>query len=346
MTSYARWLPPKWLAWILSGLFLTAIAYAAWWWYAAELLANALTDFRTQAAAQGVHANWRSVSTSGFPLRLRAMLDAPRYEDKRTSLAWEARGLTIEVLPWSVAQFVLAAEGPQSLRLGPSLTLAGEAKQSGVSLLFRGDGVPKQLDIAAKDADATLRQLGVPDVSVKGETLGLHWRIDPMDADTKDGRDYEAAANGTALTLTGITLPFGPDIADVKVQVTLRSVPALQGIDGAMDLAQWRTKGAPLTIRTLSFVSGGVDVKGQGDLALDADGVLQGQLNLSIGGLDKIVALLSKNGAIPEQAKSTLFVTSTMLSATGAKVPMPLVFKDGKTYLGPAEIGPAPRLVF
>lgn len=346
VTAMVSWMPPRWLAWTFAGLAAAAIGYGLWWRHAAGLLETTLTDFRVQAPSHGAQAGWDALETSGFPLRLRAKLDNPRYANMGAGLAWEARGLTLEMLPWSVAQFNFAAEGKQMLTLGPALRIAGEAKESGLSLLFRSDGMPKQVDVAATTADAVIQQAGAADIGVKGATLAFHWRIDPQDQDAKDGRDYDAALNGANLTVTGVDLPFGPDIGDLRLQVSLRGVPALKGIDGAMDLVGWRQRGAPLSVRKLSFVSGGVDVEGGGDLALGADGVLQGQLNLTVGGLDKIVALLSKKGAVPAEAKSTLFVTSTMLAATGAKVPMPLAFKDGKTYLGPVQIGPAPRLVF
>jgi hypothetical protein len=236
------------------------------------------------------------------------------------------------------------AFGPQKLALSSGLSISGEAKESGVSLLFRKDGMPRQVDVAAEVLDAKITD-GNDTVTVKGKLLAAHWRIDPADAELKDGRDYNVALNGQALTLTGVPLPFGQVIQDLVAQITLRGIPALNGVDGAMDVIAWGANGAPVTVQKLSFVSGGVDVKGAGELRLDANSALEGQLNLTIGGLDKIVAYLSAQGALPPEAKSTLIVTSTMLSAGGAKLPIPLVFKDGKTFLGPAQIGPAPRFV-
>jgi hypothetical protein len=346
VTTNVSWMPPRWLAVTFAVLIALSVGYWAWWRSAAGILQEALNGFRQGGAGQGVTASWDAMSVSGFPLRLRATLDNPRYENQQGRLTWAAKGLTVETLPWSVSQFTLAAHGPQKIQLGPALTVAGEAKDSGVSLLFRDDGLPKQLDVAARGADATIQGPNGDPIRIKGEILAAHWRIDPDDANLSDGRDYDAAVNGTNVTLTGVELPFGPDVGDLKILLTLRGVPALQGVDGAMDLPAWRQRGARVTVRKLSFVSGGVDVQGAGDVALDANGVAQGELALTVGGFDKIVDLLSRRGAIPAEAKTTLFVTSTMLSATGAKVPLPLVFKDGRTYLGPAQIGPAPRLVF
>lgn len=345
MTTTVSWMPPRWLAWTFAGLIALSVGYGFWWRHAAGILQDALNGFRQGGAGDGVNASWDGMSVSGFPLRLRATLDNPRYENVQGRFAWTAKGLTVETLPWSVSQFTLAAHGPQTMQLGPALTVTGEAKESVVSLLFRDDGLPRQLDVAAEGADATVQGAGGVPVRIKGDLLAAHWRIDPDDTDLSDGRDYDAAVNGANVTLTGVDLPFGPDVSDLKIQLTLRGVPALQGVDGAMDLAAWRQRGARVSVRKLSFVSGGVDVQGAGDLALDARGVAQGELALMVGGLDKVVDLLSKRGAIPPEAKTTLFVTSTMLSATGAKVPVPLTFKDGKTFLGPVQIGPAPRFV-
>jgi hypothetical protein len=336
-------LPPRWLTWTFAALLVFTAAYGAWWRYSASLMESALEGFRVSGAG------WDRQTWSGFPLRLRATLDNPRYSDTNTAYAWSAQRLSVETLPWSAAKIQLMAYGRQSFRAGPtmspSLTVSGEAKESGVSLSFDDRGLPKQLDVAAQDADANVRGFKGEPVGIKGDILAAHWRIDPDDTDLKDGRDYDVALNGTAVKLTGVELPFGPEIEEIRLEVTLRGVPALQGVDGAMDLISWRLLGAPLTVRRLTFVSGGVDIQGAGELTTGPDGTLEGQLNLTIGGLDKIVNMLSARGAIPPEAKSTLFVTSTMLSATGAKVPMPLAFKGGKTFLGPVLIGPAPRFV-
>lgn len=345
MTTHVSWLPPRWLAWTFAALLILAAAYGFWWRFSAGVLKDTLNAFRLNGAGNGVEASWDAMSLSGFPLRLRATLENPRYANNEARFSWKATGLSIETLPWSVSQFTLMAHGRQHVELGPSLTVSGEAKESGVSLSFDDRGLPKQLDVAAQGADATVRGLNGEAVGIKGDILAAHWRMDPDDTDLNDGRDYDVAVNGTVVKLTGVELPFGPEIHDLRLEVTLRGVPALQGIDGAMDLVSWRLLGAPLTVRRLTFVSGGVDIQGAGELTTGPDGTLEGQLNLTIGGLDKIVNMLSARGAIPPEARSTLFVTSTMLSATGAKVPMPLAFKGGKTFLGPVLIGPAPRFV-
>jgi hypothetical protein len=346
LTTKISWMPPRWLALILAAIVVAAIGYGFWWRYTAGLLESTLTAFRDQGADQGVVSRWDTMTVSGFPLRLRASLDNPRYDNRPALVSWRAEGLTVEMLPWSLSQFVLLARGPQSLRLGDNVEIDGEARESALGLIFRGDGMPRQLDVAAKEANFAISPKGAPEIGLAGEVLAFHWRIDPDDADPKDGQDYDVALNGSAIKLTGVELPFGPDVQNAALQVTLRGVPALQGTDGAMDLVKWRRAGAPLTIRKLSFVSGGVDIQGGGDLRLSAEGILEGQIGLNIGGLDKVVELLSRRGAIPPEAKTTLFVTSTMLAAAGAKVPMPLEFKNGKAFLGPAPIGPAPRIVF
>ena len=346
MSTNVSWMPPRWLAWTLAGVLLLALGYGAWWRYSASLLQDTLDAFRLNGPGMGVKTSWDTMSISGFPLRLRATLANPSYENGEARFVWKASGLSIETLPWSVSRFTFMAHGRQTMQLGPALNVTGEAKESGLSLSFGSDGLPKQLDVAAQGADATISRPGRDAIAIKGERMAAHWRLDPADTDPADGRDYDAAIDGAALSLSGVELPFGHEIQDLKIQVTLRRVPALQQVEGAMDIVGWQVAGAPLTVRKLSFVSGGVDIQGAGELSLGGDGMLAGRIDLNVGGLDKIVAYLSKAGAIPKEARSTLFVTSTMLSATGAKVPMPLVFKDGRTFLGPAAIGPAPRFIF
>lgn len=340
--------PPKWLIWVFAVCIVLAVAYGFWWRFAAGLLVKNLEDFRTRGAT-GVTAAWSNLHVSGFPLRLRATMDNPAFENVGGQLTWHAGQLSVEMLPWTISQFVLSAQGPQKLVIGDgvrSMTVNGQAETTQLSLMFRGEGIPAQLDVAATKANATTMTDGAEPIRIAGDVIGLHWRISPDDPEPKDGQDFDAAANGTLLKIEGVDLPFGPDIADIDLQITLKNVPALQGVAGAMDLPGWIAQHAPLAVRKLTLVSGGVDISGSGELSLAADGTVNGELNLLIGGLNKIVDVLSAKGLLQGEAKTALSLTTTMIAITGAKVPMPLSFKDGQTYLGPARVGPAPRIVF
>jgi hypothetical protein len=345
VTAKTNFWPPRWLAVVFVLMVALAAAYGLWWRHAAGILEQNLTAIGTQGAAQGVTAKWDALAFSGFPLRLRASLDKPLYVNAPSRFRWTAGRLHVELLPWSVSHFVLRAEGPQELRFG-DMSLEGQAAASSISLKLASGGEPEQFDIGAEKPDVALKRANGAPAGFKGELAGFHWRLAPG-ADLAKGRaDHDIAVNGRALTLSGVELPFGPDIQDLQVQLTLVGVPLPTGPNDEIGLNAWRLQGAPVKVRKLSFVSGGVDVSGAGELGLTADGFVQGEIGLMVGGLDKIVQLLTARGAVAPEARTALNVTATMIAATGAKAPLPLIFKDGQTYLGPARIGPAPRIVF
>jgi hypothetical protein len=322
---------------------LAGVAYGLWWRHAANILEESLFTIRAQGPSQGVTAEWEGLSFSGFPLRLRASLDKPVYANQSARFEWSGGRLHVELLPWSLQQFVLSAEGPQVIRIA-DVTIKGEAQTSQIGLKFSEPGAPGQFDAGATQAEAAIRLANGKTVSFKGGVAGFHWRLAP--GQTADAHDHDLALNGRALTITGIDLPFGPNIDELLFQVTLNAVPAIDTDKGRFDYAAWSRSGAPVTIQRLNLVSGGVDISGVGKIYLFKNGAIEGEISLMVGGLDKIVWLLTERGAIAPEARTALNVTATMIAATGAKAPLPLVFKDGQTYLGPALIGPAPRIRF
>jgi hypothetical protein len=345
VTVKTNFWPPRWLMAVFAVLAVIVVGYTFWWRQAASILEQHLNVLRAQGRDQGVTAKWDALAFSGYPLRLRASLTNPNYESDTARFRWSGGRLHVELLPWSLSQFVFTAEGPQDIRIA-DMAIAGEAKTSRMSLKFAAADTPSHFDLGVEEADASIRLADGRTIGFKGAIAGFHWRLAPDSGAASGQANHDLAINGSKLNVTGVELPFGPDVEDLLVQVTLENVPRPTRDNGQIDLALWREAGAPVNVRRISFVSGGVDISGAGQLRLSRDGFVEGELGLMIGGLDKIVQQLSARGVIKPEARTALTMTAMMITAAGAKAPVPLTFKDGQTFLGPARIGPAPRILF
>jgi hypothetical protein len=330
--------PPRWLVLALSAVAICLLIYAFWWSYAARAMQRQLEGFRVDGAAQGVTAAWDALDITGFPLRLQAKMTKPSYTNRPAALNWRGDTLSIQTLPWSISQVLFETNGQQHFNLGP-MVIDGATTSAAVSLSFDGQSRLRQIDIAAMDTEA---KAGA--AALKAKTLAAHWRVSPDDTTPTDGRDFDAALNGQGLNLQGVELLLGPDVEKLVVNVTLQGVPQASATDPSLSIPAWRAKGSPIRVREFVFVSGGVNIEGEGHLSLTPMGVVDGQLSLTIGGVNKLLDALSAKGLIDPQAKASVGVAAGVMAMLGASVTLPLIFKDGRSTLGPVDIGPAPRL--
>lgn len=337
--------PPRWFWLTLAAVALALAAYAGWWWYAAGMVRTYFADLRANGTQDGVAADYRAISVGGFPLRLRAQVTEPRLGDPRSGFEWRGEALTVQMLPWSLRHLIFELHGAQSLTLGAAgeaVAIAWRSQTGALSLISEADGAIRQADIAFTDlASAVARGPEAEPQRLSARTLALHWRRSPENGTAESGQDFDAALTGTALRVEGVALLLGPDIEDLMLDATLEGVPA---VAGAPDFARWLAGGAPVRIKTLRFKSDGAGVTGEGRLGRDAAGFVSGEIALTITGLAQLNAALDRAGVIPADARAAAGMAAGLLSATGASAPVTLAFRDGRVWLGPWNLGPAPRI--
>ena len=104
-------------------LFLAAAAgsYSGYWYYARQTASQLIDNWATQRRAEGYKIAFDTPKMGGYPLLIRAVLNAPRLQ--RGDFAWRGERIDIEFQPWNFRRIRIDFTGKQWM------SLAGGARQ-------------------------------------------------------------------------------------------------------------------------------------------------------------------------------------------------------------------------
>jgi hypothetical protein len=170
--------------------------------------------------------------------------------------------------------------------------------------------------------------------------LHLHTRAGPDD----QGALYLEVDQATA-PFTGLLGRIADGKPVTLIADTIYShAGALSGADWASSVGRWRDAGGVLDMRTLKLQAGDavLDAK-PGTLTVDRDGRLKGSLSVALRAAPRALAAMTRSGALrPETAATAASVLDA--SHQGAVDAVTIDFQAGQTTLGPAAIGPSPKV--
>ncbi len=319
-------------------LLIVVIAWSLGWLWMRDRVYRGLDAFRASIAQAGYDVTWRTQAVWGYPFRLDVSLSDVAM---RGPAGWR---LTV---PTAEAEAEVLSPDHWVLDIPSDLTLTNKA---GDALLIRARVLRASLsDLGAHPPRLSVEGIGVTLTGPKGANpffvssaaeAHLHTRAGPDD----QGAFYLEVDQAIA-PFTGLL----GRIADGK-PVTLIAdsifshAGALNGADWAASVARWRDAGGVLNMRTLKLMAGDavLDAK-PGVLSVDRDGRLKGSLSVALRAAPRALAAMTQSGAIaPETAATATAVLGA--SHQGAVDAVTIDFQDGQTTLGPAAIGPSPKV--
>ena len=319
--------------------------YSVFWWIAAGNIERAATDWRTTTApSQQIDAAWQRMRVLGYPLSFRLELTDVSLKSTASSppATLHAPTLSANLRPWNFHDVRLAAPDGLTALIGPDtvpiLRLNAE----------HGTGA------ASLGADGTARiWLSLDDAkgSSAGVTLGARtlraWALVPPGGLTTE----QDAGAAVALDAADLSLPmappgFSPTISDLSFGVTLTgtfpSAPLRQAV------AAWHKAGGTIELDRLHLRWGDMEITGSGTLALD-DGLQPvGGFSGGVSGFDQLLSALVASGRIKASDARVARLALAMLAKAGPdgrpEISTSLTIQNGQMYLGPAKLGPAPRI--
>ncbi|MGH7031738.1 MAG: DUF2125 domain-containing protein [Stellaceae bacterium] len=321
-------------------------AYAAYWRIAAGRIEEGVVAWQQSMRARKIDASWRKLRVTGFPFDFRVALEGAALRDRALSPAPQLHlpVLTGNAHPWNLADWRLAA--PAGLSAG---------------LAAAGDRPP--LRLAARTAEGT--------VSRGPDGAGWLWlRL----------HDAKAAAGAQVPVKTvdaWITLPATPPLAEsdpsVGLAVDLRQLhlPApLATLSGTIDelafaatvkgavpdgplvpaIAAWRDAGGTIELDHLHLKWGGLAVTATGTVALDQGLQPIAAFSGGIEGFATILSALVDGDRLNAQQATLLRIALSALAEPGPggrpQIATSFTIQNGKMYLGPAQLGEAPRIAW
>lgn len=319
-------------------LLAFALAWSAGWlWLRAETLRR-LDGERADLARAGRDLSWTSRSVSGFPFRLDLDLTGLGLREpsgwRLTLPALNAEALVFAPTHWvAVAPAGLAFTRPT----GGQVIVGAKVLRASVSALTAH---PPRISVEGIGLTFTPAAGASPFFVRSAAALHLHTRAGPDD----QGAVY-LELDRAAAPLTGL---MGRIAAGGPVSLTADAIyshaAALAGPDWAAAVRAWSGAGGTLNVRRLRLAAGEavLDAHG-GTLSVDDDGRLRGALTASLRQAPRTLAVMGGNGTISQEAAGA---AAQVVGARGAGplATVTLDFQAGQTTLGPAAIGPAPKV--
>jgi len=331
---------------VVVGLLVLVGAYTTYWWMVGERIKQGIVAWQQSESSRKIDASWRNLRVTGFPLKFRVEIDDAVLRGRAWSPPPELHfaRLSGAARPWNFNNWRLSA--PQGL--------SGDLAASGSRPLF------KLVAPRAKGTASLTREGGgwlwLNLENIAAELPGATpiksadvWIILPAAAPKTD----REASFGLALDVRQIQVQsppanFSNTIDRGALGLTVKgAVP-----DGPLvrSIAAWRDAGGTIEVDNLRLEWGDLGVTANGTVALDRELQPIAAFSADIEGFATIInALVSVDGLTPEQG-SLIQIALSMLAKPGPdgrpRIAVPFTIQNSKMYLGPARLGPAPRIVW
>jgi len=330
------------------GLFVIALmAWSVWWFVLAGQVQDRLDQRIEAMRGAGWDVAWSGMTTSGWPFRVRIGAGNVRVTAP-SGHAVAAADLAAQANAWNPDKWVLiAGDGLVLTRAGKGdVAIGGRVIRASVSGLTQ-----RWPNVAIELADATFtsdRDAEVFPISRAGRieaylrphlapagTEGVESSVDLlfrlMDAEGRPGGPVQGMARDGKLTL--------------QIETVVEDADRLQGADAAGVFSAWTRAGGRFTAVRGEISAGDSRATQASDvLAATPNGRLEGTVSLQAQRpMAAISGLAGSRGGAVDRAGAAGAAAAGAVQG-GEDVDIDIVFRDGRTWLGPFALAPTPKL--
>lgn len=312
--------PRFWLFAPFIGLTALAILTFGLWHMASNAIRDELTN-------NGL--SWQTIRKTGFPARIGLDIKAPQWRDMQRQ--WRTDALRLTMMPFQGGHAIIDFRGTHNIH---TETMRWQLTHQG--------------NLASLVTDTTGLMRGSFEMKAPRLSGGLKnsERINVFTADSMQvhgRRSSKANYYDMALTVKQLDLPahWGRGAQNIMPRLDVRAtLPDAFFRHGA-------AAGQKLTLDRLTIERAGLTLIVRGTIKLTSDGFVRGKLDLDALKLDALIDLLQEFQLIAPRDRAKWLFFGGLGAALGGdtqdRISIPLMFKDGRTYLGPLDLGPAPR---
>jgi hypothetical protein len=331
----------------LIGLVVIGAVGAVAWGGGAMLTETAASRWMEERRTAGWVANASEISVSGFPLRFTTRFENVELADPATGLAWSVASLQFEQDVFRLDR--IAARWPAAQTLASPverLTLVGVGEEPRPMQAMLDVQPTNRFALDALDADTGPLRVSSSD--------GWEMQWDQGNLSVSRVADTEATYDIATLA-TGMVppeawrrrldpanvLPDAIEQAEVRATATFDAPWNMDAIERA------RPQVTSLDIENLNMQWGDMLFRATGTLDVTPGGVPEGELSVRAENWRAMVELASNAGVMPERLRTTAEAMLQVLAGmTGSaeNIDATLSFSNGRMFIGPLPIGPAPSL--
>lgn len=336
------------------GLFVLAGLWSIYWFVAAAKVEEILTTTLARQQARGLTITCGNRTIQGFPFKfllncekLKVVRETPT---RLTTLT--ASRLVAAVMAYNYNHMISEIYGPFEITRGRKNNQSTTDVET--RKLFSGNAQTIQASVVLKNN--ALKQSTIIIKGLAGDLIDYTVRTSPQTVKTNLEEaiihvratgsmsepigPYETGTFIKNLSLVGgaanIQSTKGTKFEEFILRTDITNVPyTLRG--KPLDLLKiWRDKKGQIDITELSARSNPVELKGTGNVTLDATSRPKGVVNMQVSGLDELVKSLVVAGKIREQEASLGLAAIKLLGGNSNKgVKIALRATKGKVYFGP-----------
>jgi hypothetical protein len=354
-------------------LVIALVGGWSWFWsYAAGRAEASLEGWRAREALAGRVYACGSQSVGGYPFRFELNCDAASalFKSNKPPVELKAGGILVAAQVYEPTLLISEFRGPLTLAAPgqpPSLAINWKLFQSSV----RGTpSAPERISLVLDRPTVEAVDNGAPRMLVRANHAEFHGRL-------AEGPVANQPVIELALRLEGA---LAPDIKAAAAQPFDAVVDTLLKGLGDFSPKPWHERfrqiqaaGGSIEITQARIKQGDTLATGSGSVSINASGKLQGQLRMTVAGLepflksigaeqmvqnspavDKLAGVLDRlspglGNAARQQVGANLSAGINMLGQQTTldglpAVALPLRFDDGRIFLGPIPLGETPAL--
>lgn len=327
-------------------VLMLLVGWTVWWFWLSGQIEGRLKAQAEVMRGQGWDIRYTAGGMSGWPFRTRLVLDHVTIAAP-SGHAVAAPQLVAEANAYNPTKWVLVApDGLTLTRVGK-----GEVNVRGEALRMSVHGLTQVWPNIAVDLTRPeftphrgaepfpIRRAGKvefytrPHRSTGGgpnDSVDMLFRL--IDAEGRDSGPVEGLAQGGRMTL--------------QIEGVVENASRLRGMDEAGVFAAWTRSGGRFSrVRGEAAAGDSRALISSDVLSADADGRLVGQVALkAVKPLPAIAGLARSGGGAVDRMGAAGAAAASAVSGGQGDVDLTVVFRDGRTYLGPFALAPAPKL--
>ncbi|MFX0542486.1 DUF2125 domain-containing protein [Roseovarius sp. S4756] len=321
-----------------------AAAWAGYWFIGSSALKSGLAAWFDARRAEGWVAEYGALQVQGFPSRFDTSFTALRLADPAAGLGWQAPFFQLLTLSYTPNHVIAVWPHTQSIT-----TPGGEFILSSADMRASMVVAPSTA-LALRRATLTGEALSLaPHAGAEGEALSvaaLRLAAERIEDGSADAR-YHLGLAATDMA------PPAALMAQLEGSNSVPRVIDSVAADITVDFtAPWdrfaieraRPQPTRIEIARLAVTWGAMSLEASGALDVDARGLPEGDITLKARGWQDALEIARSTGALTPDMADTAQAALSMMAGGDSALDIPLRLGEGRVWLGPVPIAPAPVL--
>ncbi len=325
--------------WLLAPFTLLALLVVAWsvgWFLIRDQVETRIDRVLAREASLGRNWDCAGRDIAGFPFRIEINCASLTFEgsDGMNLSLGSSRALAQVYQP---RHLIVEVSGPMRGGDGRAV-VEGDWSSMRASVRELGLGT-EQVSLVALDPRVTVTGIGPSPVEGASDRVDLYARPSPNAAGEQRSVDIVLrAVNATAPMLDAMIGDGEP--AQVELQARATNIRGLRGGAPEAMAENWRLDGGAIELALLDIVRGDARIQLTGELTIDEERRLTGQIQPQAAGIEPIIQRVVG----PEQGQNVAMMLQALSSPAAEGSPSnmrslpPLDFRDGRVYVGPFPI--------